>query len=346
MGEAFGESCREPIRELYERRVENALAQALAYGGRKVGVKTLLEVAGQSLRPTEKYDEAGFAELLGIARAANLAPEQIGALNGLTDLRDVLAWWGDIDTFGGCTSFVAQQDLTRDGRVICGQTWDLASDNMPYVVCVTRYPENAPPTWCLTTVGCLSLIGMNADGIAMGTTNIRTTDAKPGVCYLSIIHKALSSRSFNDAVDCVTSAQRAGGHFYYIADKHRRAAALECSATKLRKWDVSRGYFVHTNHCLDEEIKALEGDTPAASSCARQSRLEEIFGATKAGDFDLDLAKRGLSDRENAENAICRYDFNGISTNGAVVMSPELPGIWACHGQPDKGTWVDLLSQP
>lgn len=344
MGEAFGESCRVDIQELYERRVENALAQALAYGGRNVSTKTLLSVAGQTLRPTEKYHEDGLFELVGIARGANLLPEQVAALNGLTDLRDVLAWWGELETFGGCTSFIAREDLTRDGRVICGQTWDLASDNLPHVVGMIRHPDSAPPTWCLTTTGCLSLIGMNEAGICVGTTNLRTKDAKPGVCYLSIIHKALSCRSFDDAVDCVTSADRAGGHYYYIVDRQRRAAAIECAATKLRKWEIERGSFVHTNHCLDPEIRALEGDTPAASSCARQSRLEEIFASTKPGDFDVERAKGALADKENAENAICRYDFNGISTNGAVLMSPELPGIWVCHGQPDKGVWIDLLS--
>ena len=45
MGEAFGESCREAIAELYALRLENALAQALRYGGRTASEAELLALA-------------------------------------------------------------------------------------------------------------------------------------------------------------------------------------------------------------------------------------------------------------------------------------------------------------
>ncbi|MCA9514505.1 MAG: hypothetical protein KC635_06150 [Myxococcales bacterium] len=341
MGRAFGESCRDEIRTFFELRVKNAVGQALEYGGRHVSADDVVRVARACLAPTEAYDPRGYDELLGIAEGADMPIEHVLATNGLTDIRDVLSWGGDLEAFGGCTAFLAQRDVTRDGRVLVGQTWDLATDNLPYVLAVHRRPDDAPETWCLTTVGCLSLIGMNDAGVAVGTTNVRTTDARPGATYLSLIHKALGQRDLEGAIGAIVDAPRAGAHFYYVADAHGGAVAVECSARRAWRHDVEGGFFGHTNHCLIEDNVAIQGSEVRASSEARLMRLDALF-AEHRGRFDLDVAQAVLSDRENGQNAIRRDDFNGINTNGAVVMSPEDGVILACHGLPDAGPWSDL----
>jgi isopenicillin-N N-acyltransferase like protein len=343
MGEAMGETLRQEIHELYELRLQNAVEQARTYGKSSVTAADVLDLARACLAPTEAYHPPGFEELAGIARGARLTPEQVLAMNGLTDLRDVLAFGGGeaSESFGGCTSFVAQRDATRDGRILAGQTWDLASDNMPYVIGVHRRPADGPATWCLTTVGCLSLIGLNEEGI--GTKNIRTRDSRPGVTYLSLVHRALSCRRFEDAAEAVRSARRAGGHYYYIVDKAGRAAAIECSAVSTERIDVTRGAHVHTNHCLAPPHQAIEADTPTASSHARQKRMEELLSQSR-GALDVELVCRLLADRENGDNAICRDGADGISTNGAIVLSPEGPAVRACQGPPDRARWIDLLA--
>lgn len=341
IGRSFGEACREEIVQFYGYRLENAIAQAKQHGGRDVDEAAVLQAAERCIPPTREYHPEGMHELEGVAEGAGLTPAKILAMNGLTDLRDVLAWSGEFEQFGGCTSFIVSEDQTEDGKVICGQTWDLATDNMPYVLAVHRRPTGAPETWTLTTVGCLSLIGINGAGVAVGTTNLRTLDARAGVTYLSIIHKALSTTSLDAGVEAVTSAQRAGGHFYYLADGQGGAAAIECSARQADVTRVARGGYVHTNHCLVAQNKEIEGNTPAASSHARQDRMTQLIAARSPHNTVADL-QRFLGDRENGENAISRTDFNGISSNGAVVMVPELGTISACHGVPHEATWLDL----
>lgn len=341
MGRAFGETCRDEIHAFFELRVKNAVDQALAYGGRHVAKEDVIRAARACVAPTRAYDPAGFDELLGIAEGADMPIEQVLATNGLTDLRDILSWGGELEEFGGCTAFIAQRDVTASGRVIVGQTWDLATDNLPYVLAVHRRPDDAPETWCLTTVGCLSLIGMNDAGIAIGTTNVRTTDARPGATYLSLIHKALGQRDLEGAAAAIVDAPRAGAHFYYLADAHGHAAAIECSARRAWREDVEGGFFGHTNHCLVGDNVAIQATDGGPSSAARLSRLDALF-AEHTGTFDLDTARAVLSDRANGPNAIRRDDFNGINTNGAVVMSPEAGVILACHGLPDAGPWSDL----
>ncbi|MCA9700498.1 MAG: hypothetical protein KC431_23425, partial [Myxococcales bacterium] len=224
-----------------------------------------------------------------------------------------------------------------------GQTWDLASDNMPHVLGVHRRPIDGPETWTLTTTGCLSLIGINEHGIAVGTTNIRTTDARPGVTYLSLLHKPLAARELEEAVRAITEARRAGAHFYYVADGEGRALALECTPDHVDSTEIETGAYVHTNHCLVPEHQAIEGDTPFASSHARQDRLEHLI-ADDLGSADLAAATRWLADQANGENAISRTDFNGISSNGSVVMEPQSGSIRACHGPAHLSDvkWIDL----
>jgi isopenicillin-N N-acyltransferase-like protein len=357
MGEAFGEQFRAEIGSFYRLRTLNALAQAQQFGGRRVGERELLSVAAQSLSVSESYDPDGFAELAGIARAANLSVEQVFAMNGLTDLRDVLAWSSAVPGYGlsttdrgidGCTSIVLAGDVTDAGTPLGGQTWDLATDNMPYVVAVHRRPKDAPETWALTTVGCLSLIGLNAEGLAIGTTNLRTRDARPGICYLSIIHRALSRRGFDGALAAIDVRHRAAAHYYWVASRDGRVAGVECTATRAARVDVPRGAYIHTNHVLDPENAKLEGNPPKPeeSTVFRAARLAELVDARARArrGWSLDSLRDAFADHAHGEGAICRHDYAGVSSNGAVVVDLARPAIWATRGTPCVGTWVDLLT--
>lgn len=343
LGESFGEAARDDIAELYRLRVANALAQAKEYGGRAVDERLLLDLSRACLPYAERFDPEGHAELAGIARGANLSVEQVLAMNGLTDLRDVLAF-GDLSfrpEAEGCSSFLVQRDQTQGGRALLGQTWDLATDNMPFVVAVERRPAGRPRTWSLTTSGCLSLIGLSEAGVAVGTTNLRTTDSRTGVTYLQLIHRALSAPDVGEVERVITTARRAGAHYYYAADAGGRGVAIECTATRAQVTHVERGHHVHCNHVLDEGQRALEAVTPMASSHCRQARMGALLGAERAP-LTPERVMALLADHDGGGNAICRHDFAGISSNGAMVMEPESRSAWIIHGPPCSGRWERL----
>jgi isopenicillin-N N-acyltransferase-like protein len=345
IGEAFGESCKEQIGSLYRARVENALSQAKEHGGRAVDEATMLRVARGCLPLSEVYDAEGLSEMTGIARGAGMSVEQIFAMNALTDLRDTLAF-GQMDTWPvdqECSSFVVAKDKSGSGNTLCGQTWDLATDNMPFVVGLHRKPTGRPETWCLTTVGCLSLIGVNSEGIAIGTTNIRTKDSRLGVGYLQIIHRALGLSKLDEVERAIVDAPRAGAHYYYAVGEQGRAIAVECTATIAKTTKVDRGSFVHCNHILDEEERKLEASTPMASSMCRQSRMGELLGSLQT--ISVADTQRFLADHENGNNAICRHDYAGISSNGSIVIEAESRRAWACHGPACTATWIELTAR-
>ena len=343
MGEAFGEQLRDSVRELYAIRLRSALLQAHEHGRRDATEEDLLRVARASLRITADFDPTSADEMEGIARGAGLRVEQVVAMNGLTDLRDVLSWWDGGELFGGCTSIVAQADVTRDGRLLAGQTWDLGTDNMPFVVAVRRAPTSGPSSICLTIAGCLPFLGVNDAGLAVGTTNLRTRDARPGVVYVTLIDLALRARSVAEAVRSIGPAPRAGGHFFYVADASGSAVALECTAMDLHATNVRSGVFVHTNHCLAAAHAPLDIDAANPSSRARLHRMTTLANGAR-GALDSEALKAFFADTSTGSLAICRDDIDGTSTNAAAVLSPETRTLHACQGLPSRAPWVELCA--
>ena len=337
MGEAFGEICRQEIPELYALRLQAAIRFAAAKG-RTVREEQVLDLSGECVRITEAYDPVGYEEFAGIARAAEISPARLYALQGLTDLRDVLGF-GAAPAGVGCSSFVVAPDRSATGHLLLGQTWDLMTDNMPYVRLLRRRPDNAPETWAVTLVGCLSLIGINAAGVAVGNTNLQTTDARPGVQYLTVLHRALRCASLAEAVACIRDAPRAGAHYYYAAAGNT-ACGTECSALRSIPFWIERGTFVHCNHALSPEIAAVEAPQAGVSSHHRQERLGELL-ATHDGPIGIEDLKRILADHEGGpDRCICRHDFAGVSTNATVILCPATREIHACRGQAHVGEWT------
>ncbi|MCZ7646726.1 MAG: C45 family peptidase [Planctomycetota bacterium] len=282
----------------------------------------------------------GWDEFAGIARGADLTLEQCYVLQGLTDLQDVLAF-GPRAELEGCSHFIVAPNRSATGRLLLGQNWDLKTDNMPFVRLVARKPQDAPATASLTLTGCLTLIGVNAAGVAVGNTNLKGNDARPGVQYLTVLHRALRSESFEEAAEAVRGSPRAGAHYYYVGGPNGEAAGFECSATRCAEVPVASGTYTHCNHYLDEELKPFDPEPPSASTCRRQARLSELM-AQHAGKIGIDDLKRFLSDHDGgADLALCRHHGpDQVSTNACVILSPQTREIHACRGQPHVGTWI------
>jgi hypothetical protein len=157
-----------------------------------------------------------------------------------------------------------------------------------------------------------------------------------------LIHAALEASSAAEAVAWITSAVRAGGHAYTVVDRWGEAFAVECTAKRSRSLALRGGFHVHTNHCQLPEHQALEAELSFASSQARLARMQELL--RDADRIDGAFLERCLADTANGKLAICRDDFEGISTNAALVLSPDAALLRACQGLPSHGAWIDLLA--
>ncbi len=339
MGGAFGEACREEIRELHERRLRSAVQFAATWGDRSISAAQVTAVAESCLPFAEAYDPAGYEEFAAIAAGADMTPADLFVMQGLTDMRDLLAF-GEVDG-GECTAAIIPRERAQGARLLMAQNWDLETYNMPFVRLVHRRPETGPATWSLTLTGCLSLIGVNSEGVAVGNTNLRTTDGRRGVHYLQVLHRALACTSFEDALEAIRSAPRLSGHYYYLGFRDGRATGVECSGQRSVLHPARERPLVHTNHATAAAIRAVEAPDPGDSSRARLRRLESLVDrhTDPIGIQDLKVM---LSDHEGGNNAICRHNAPpvGVSTNACVVLSPETREIHACRGQPHVGRFL------
>ncbi len=337
LGNGQGEALRERIRAFIDQRLSAFAQYSRERGG--PSVEQFLAAGAECLRVYEKWDAAGAAENAGIAEAAGVSAEALYGSTNMTDVRDVLLLPSP-PADEGCTSLLVPASLSKSAQVVVGQTWDLNPTDLDFVVAVHRRPDVGPETWSVTVAGALSLTGMNAEGVAVGTTNIKTRRSRLGVGYLSLLHRAIRARSTGEARELIRAAPRAAAHTYWLADADG-ALELECDPDNVIERRADGQPLARTNHCLADAMRDAEGEPPTASS---QKRLAKAEGYLRAGGHDVASLQALMRDRSDGVDSINRYteDEQGTTTNACLVAIPAERELWACRGPADRGRWVRL----
>ncbi len=333
IGQQHGEALRAGAEAMCETRIELSLRRARSINP-ATELDDILALAQRHLTFHQDYCPDTYEEFIGISEGAGIAPERLLIGNGYTDFVDVVTV-GTAETCE-CTHITAVGPATADGLTRMAQTWDMSFSAADHVVCIRRRPSSAPATVGITTAGCLSLIGINEAGIAIGNTNLQSTDARPGVIYLATINHALAATTLDEAIERVSSSPRASGHFYYLGGPDGRMAGIETSATRqmVLTPDAS-GLLAHTNHCLDDEMRRFEpAHCPGVNSVDRQGRARQLLDEG-CGSFDTGAMQAVLSDHAGA-NPICRHtqDSAAGATLAAAVITPQAREITICLGNP------------
>ena len=339
MGRAYGEALRGPIRAFVAQRVE---AARIYLGERGIrDADALRTLGGECLAALEAWHPDGWAEHVATAQGAGVDPVDLYTTGNMTDVRDILVLGSMAAESEGCTTAHAGAGRTAAGRVLAAQTWDLNPGDLEYVVAVHRQPAAGPETWSVTCAGCPSLVGMNAAGVAVGTTNIKARGSRVGIPYLSLLHRMLDCGSRTEAEAVLTAAPRAAAHTYWIADAGG-VTDVECTATTaVRREAGAAGFLTRTNHCLDDAHRAREGEPATASS---RARLARSAAALSAGGVTVASLKALFADRADGVESINRFaeDGQGTSTNACIIAEPATRTIHACRGSSDRGEWVSF----
>jgi len=338
LGRAHGEALRQKIAAFVEQR-QRALSAYFAERGEQ-GRVSEFEAAGRAcLEVARAWDPAGTEEHDGIAEAAGLDSALLYAFANMTDVRDVLLLPSAPDR-EGCTSVLVPRSRAASERLIAAQTWDLNPDDLDYVVAIHRRPADGPETWSVTCAGALSLVGMNAEGVAVGTTNIKTRASRPGAGYLTILHRAIRSQTRAEARELLRSAPRAAAHTYWVADA-TGAHELETDPALVVERSLEGDAIVQTNHCQAPELKRREGEAASSSSERRLSRARAWLATTGV---DREAVQRLFADRSDGVDSINRRpeDSQGTTTNACLICIPETRELWACRGPADRGAWRRL----
>jgi isopenicillin-N N-acyltransferase-like protein len=334
MGEALGEGCRDTICALVDRRTAAAQGYVSERGLEDVDLVGLGDDCLQVLRC---WDPAGYEEHVGVATGAGLDAATLYAMLNLTDIRDLATVPAQVDA-EGCTAVMVPPEASASGTPIAGQTWDLVAGDVDSIVAVHRTPTNGPRTWSVTVAGGPTLMGLNEEGLALGTTNIKVAGARVGVGYMSLLHKAIHCGDRREASECVVQAPRVAAHTYWFADT-TGVLELECDAMACTLREGYERALVRTNHCLEDD--RVNAEAPAESSTTRLARAQTWANRDAVSIEDI---RRLFEDRSDGVCSINRRHDDGepTATNACVIADPVNRVLHACRGEADRGTWVAL----
>lgn len=345
MGRAQGEATREKVQAFMAMRLDAADVY-LRERGFKKGLEPLRDAGRKSALVHREWDSEGYDEHLGIAEGAAVDPLELYTVANMTDMRDVVLLGASSGpplsktSAEGCSSLLVPPAFVSAGEPLAGQTWDLNPEDVDYVVAVHRKPTAGPETWSVVCTGCLTIMGMNEHGLAVGTTNIKTYGSEPGVGYLGVLHRAIRSRSTDEASEAVRKAPHSGAHTYWLADGQRQVE-WEASPNGQFMREAVSGPVMRSNHCLSSVHIQIEGEAPSVSSYKRLERMREVLGR---GDVSVDSLRALFSDRSDGVNSINRYaeDGQGTATNAVFIAAPRQRKGWICRGPADRAEWVEI----
>lgn len=339
MGRAYGLHYKGLINRFVDMRLSSA-EQYFADWGRG-SVDQLLERGAECWRIALDFDPSAAREQEAIAAAVGMTPERLYATTNMTDVRDVVLLPDVLppDEDEGCTSVLIPKNENSQGYF--GQTWDLNPPDIDFIIALHRLPDHGLETWTVTCAGCMTLVGMNEQGISVGTTNLKTWRSRVGVGYLSVLHKAVSQPSFALASKVCENAPVAGAHSYWIGGVEG-GVEWERSPDEAFMRDTANGPIGRANHCLFESHQVREWVKPTPSSAARFATVSELI--TRPENQSLQGLKSVFADRSEGVHSINRYpeDDQGTTTNSVVISDPTNGVLHACRGSADRGEWVSL----
>ena len=332
MGHAHGGGRAKEIRSYTEERVR--LASDGSWAGRVEPRAGLLKLAEAMLPAHRAYAPELYEEMESMAAVTGLSLAEAVIVGGFTDVVDVVRSRAGINVEeDDCTAVMVPADEPADGALLA-QTWDMHDSATEHTIMFDLRPALFPRALVFSTVGCLGQIGMNEAGIAVGINNLSAMEGRIGVTWPYIVRRALQMTSLEDALTCVTGAERAGAHNYLLLDQTGRGYNIEAMPHCCVVRDLEDLPLVHTNHCLEKETRGVEAQRPADllnSSIARLRRAEELL-ALWQGRGTPEKLMQLLRDRE----VICRISSppHHMESSGAVVMRPTTGELWAVRGLP------------
>jgi isopenicillin-N N-acyltransferase like protein len=288
------------------------------------------------------HDNELIEEMRGIAEGAGVAFEDVLAINVRTE---VMYGLGELRPAADCTAFAALPEATGDGHTLLGQNWDWNPAAFDCCVILSMEQPDRPDFVTIVEAGLLAKMGMNSEGVGVAT-NAMVSDAdkgEPGIPYHVILRSILNSRSFDQAVDQVTSVDRASSANYLIAARDGQAVDLETAPggqDHVFSVQPREGIIGHAN-CFVAPNVTVRDQTPLRRplSLTRQRTIDKALDDHK-GEITVELMQSLLADHEHHPNSLCRHPLEQFAsidrsaTVASVIMDLDAGEFWAADGQP------------
>ena len=297
------------------------------------------------------YDASLLDEMHGIADGADLAYEDILAINARSELTrmDITGKIAELDLLsGGCTAFALMPSVTADGKTIHAQTWDFGTMQRDALVLFRiRQKPAKQDILMITEGGLVGGKGMNSAGISL-TLNALRTSGDPSGLPLHIVMRGMLNEDTITAAYRVVGTNRCGAAACITLAAKECAMAIEIVPGDLDVFYPVCGYVAHTNHVLSHRFPHITdyGKRTSASSYLRYGRCCALLHDRK--NITLQDVKNILSDHVGYPASICMHADPATvperqsSTNYGVIFDLDEKIVHLCTGNPCEGRFEQL----
>lgn len=251
----------------------------------------IMSIAGQFRDNTKIFSSDLYSEIEALAKAAQVNPLWIYALNGRTELLNLNPM--------ECTSLAYKQ------KGLIGQNWDWDMEMEELAVILEIEKPNGHLIMTMTEPGMVGKIGMNNFGVGVCLNFMSIDDYKPSGIPLHVLLRAiLDSNSLSAAMAIISSGLIGKVGNILMADSNGRIEDLELAGDEFFSIPVGDA-FVHTNHFLtkvDYDLKLFPNTT------GRYNRAKTLLGAVDQ--LSIDSMKKILKDGDGEQYPICRKRFS------------------------------------
>lgn len=273
-----------------------------------------------------------FEEVTGVSKATKTDIRDLVFALGYSDIIDILLQENQTNqnsrSSDECTSFIINHGSYS--HVVVGETWDMPPETNRYARLFHKIPDGDPSFYSYTLVLGLSYMGLNEHGIAIGTTNLATTDTGFGLIFPVLIQKVLHEETIGEAIKLLRELPKASSHYFYLADSSANTYGVEVSKNHFTAINVIDDVFVHTNHFISSDFESVSIDY-SSSSAHRCDRMATLLSSTS--NCDVHTIINLLS---NHDDGICRHPGlqETSETSGVILFYPKDKMMVAGFGSP------------
>ena len=311
-GIQYGQAACDKIK----RSIENY--QCLFSNRSGVSWQTAREIAHRFIPYIKEVYPDALLEIEGIAAGSGFDFDDILVLNCRSEILFAVP--------DGCSVIAAVPEMTANGHTLLAQTWDWTENSLDTIVALKIKQDPLPSMVIFTEAGIIGGKGINSKGLGVTLNATSTGKGRVGVPLHILYRGILNQKSFSEAVEVVTKAQRAGCGCFNVASSDGLAGSIEFTPETFDVLMCEDRPLCHTNHYLSPLIRAE--DLKFISTHAHTLvRLNVIRRRTMlAGKLDLPKIEAILKDHTNYPNSVCKHadpaipEYNRTMTVYTVLM--------------------------
>lgn len=351
-GAAYGAAARDRIvanLAAYRRRFREQAGLDAAAVGR----------AGQRFREATAAHHPRIAQMLeGLAEGAGVAPAEIFALNG----RSELLYGHPPRSEEGCTAVGVLGTHTATGHLLLGQNWDWHPDQRDVMLLLRTTDERGHTVLTLTEAGMFAKTGLNTAGVGLCLTMLATdrdglgTGRPPGVPYHVLARATLEADTLAGATRVACRTPRNCSVNLLLGQAGGDPVTGELIDLELVPGDVGwlhpvDGLITHANH-LETALSAHDQQRDwGGSSLFRAARARRLLSARAASAaVTVDDLTAVFRDHASYPHAICRHvderdpTYERSQTGFSVLLDLDARRFGIAAGPPceHEYAWLSL----